>query len=122
MGVYHWKRESHAQAPISDFSAFVKLQTRRSNREILLIYLVIAFIFGLAGNLAASGIQALWDQVGTETPAMKAPAADRKLVPASPAPSGTPAAAETRRAQLNSLISEERRVGKECVSTCRFSW
>ena len=56
MVVYHWKREK-AQGPITDFSAFVKLQTRRSSLKILAIYLAIAFAFGLLGNLSASGIQ-----------------------------------------------------------------
>ncbi|NWK99181.1 hypothetical protein DM806_26685 [Sphingobium lactosutens] len=105
MVVYHWKR----QAPISDFSAFVKLQTRRSSRKILLIYLVIAFIFGLGGNFAASGIQALWDRAWTEMPAsdvpsaVASPTADHKLVPALPARPAASDTDKTRRDQSNSV-------------------
>jgi hypothetical protein len=62
MVVYHWKRQANLK-PISDFSAFVKLQTRRSSVSILCKYLVIAFLFGLTGNLAASGVTALWGLV-----------------------------------------------------------
>lgn len=103
MVVYHWKRESGPNAPISDFSAFVKLQTRRSSRKILLVYLVIAFFFGLAGNLAASGVQMLWQWARPETPATKVPATDHKLVPPPPAGSERPAADQTRRNRLNSV-------------------
>ena len=73
MAVYHWKREAevvrgaNAQAapslvPIKDFSAFVKLLTRRSSWKIVIIYLTLAFALGLLGNLTAS-----WLEVG-ETP------------------------------------------------------
>jgi len=104
MVVYHWKRH----APISDFSAFVKLQTRRSGRKILLIYLVIAFIFGLAGNFAASGIQALWGRASIEAPALDAQPpmespTDRKLLPAPLERSAPPAAGKPRREQLNGV-------------------
>lgn len=65
MVVYHWKREHKCDRPITDFSAFVKLETRRSSRKILAKYLFIAFLIGLLGNLAASGliwkVGALWD-------------------------------------------------------------
>lgn len=69
MVVYHWKRLPELNKPIRDFSAFVKLQTRRSDRKILAKYLVIAFAFGLAGNLAASAL--LWggDKVFAPAPA-----------------------------------------------------
>lgn len=56
MMVYHWKQED--QNGVSDFSSFVKLQTRRSGRGILLKYLAIAFLFGILGNLAAA---TLWE-------------------------------------------------------------
>ncbi|WP_024513282.1 hypothetical protein [Bradyrhizobium sp. ARR65] len=54
MMVYHWRNERN---PVLDFSAFVKLRIRRSNFRIVLTYLVIAFVFGVLGNLAASGIE-----------------------------------------------------------------
>ncbi|MDR7040318.1 hypothetical protein J2X36_005100 [Methylobacterium sp. BE186] len=56
MMVYHWKKE--AEKPIEDFAAFVKLQTRRTGRRVIFVYLAIAFAFGIAGNLAASWLQA----------------------------------------------------------------
>jgi len=55
MMVYHWRRID--SDGIVDFSAFVKLQTRRSGRWILGKYLLIAFAFGVLGNLTASAIQ-----------------------------------------------------------------
>jgi hypothetical protein len=55
MMVYHWRRIESDGIP--DFSAFVKLETRRSGRRILGKYLLIAFLFGVLGNLAASAIQ-----------------------------------------------------------------
>lgn len=66
MVVYHWKREPKPNVPITDFSAFVKLQTRRSSRKILAIYLAIAFAFGLTGNLVASGLQSGWNALWPE--------------------------------------------------------
>lgn len=63
MAVYHWKREGELVAnpltaptfiPIKDFSAFVKLLTRRSSWKIVIIYIVLAFALGLLGNIAAS--------------------------------------------------------------------
>lgn len=74
MAVYHWKREGELVAspnnpaaltfiPIKDFSAFVKLMTRRSSWEIVLIYLVLAFALGLLGNLSAS-----WLEIGKTRP------------------------------------------------------
>jgi hypothetical protein len=52
MMVYHWKRSE--QEGIADFSAFVKLQSRRSGRWTFSKYLLIAFLFGVLGNLTAS--------------------------------------------------------------------
>jgi len=58
MVVYHWKRENEQNRPLTDFSAFVKLETRRSSRWILAKYLAIAFGIGLLGNFTASALQA----------------------------------------------------------------
>jgi hypothetical protein len=54
MVVYHWKKEHERN--VEDFSAFVKMQTRRSGKGVLFAYLAIAFTFGVLGNLAASAI------------------------------------------------------------------
>jgi len=70
MMVYHWKRERGfipdptvalrvPGPPIQDFSAFIKMSTRRTSRRTLVLYLAIAFIFGVLGNLCASLIEAL---------------------------------------------------------------
>ena len=70
MMVYHWKRERGLAPgqtgasrlpgpPIQDFSAFIKMSTRRTGRRTLVLYLVIAFLFGVFGNLCASFIEAL---------------------------------------------------------------
>lgn len=61
MVVYHWKKESKDSNGVADFSSFVKLHTRRSGRTILLTYLAVAFLFGLLGNLAASGISSWFE-------------------------------------------------------------
>lgn len=62
MTVHHWKRavdkDPTKRQDIKDFSAFVKLQTRRSGRRILWRYILIAFAFGVLGNLSASAIEA----------------------------------------------------------------
>ncbi len=55
MMVYHWKEDR--PNGIDDFSAFVKLQTRRSGRSTLIKYLAVAFLFGVLGNLAASSLE-----------------------------------------------------------------
>ena len=54
MVVYHWKRIEDEGIP--DFSAFVKLRTRRSGLRVVLVYLSFAFLFGIIGNLAAAYI------------------------------------------------------------------
>jgi hypothetical protein len=59
MMVYHWSKDN--AAGLEDFTAFVKLQTRRSSWFILVIYLAIAFLFGVAGNLSASAIEAWYE-------------------------------------------------------------
>ncbi|MFZ1988772.1 MAG: hypothetical protein WAW96_03275 [Alphaproteobacteria bacterium] len=56
MVVYHWKRDA-TKDPISDFSAFVKLRTRRSGLRILSTYILIVFLFGVLGNLTASALE-----------------------------------------------------------------
>lgn len=75
MAVYHWKREgkfvtdpagARTFVPITDFSAFVKLLTRRSSWKIVLIYLVLAFALGLLGNITAS-----WLEIGESSPQTK---------------------------------------------------
>lgn len=53
MMVYHWRNHTN---PVGDFSAFVKLRIRRSSLKIVLTYLLLAFVFGVFGNLAASRI------------------------------------------------------------------
>jgi hypothetical protein len=58
MVVYHWKKLASDVNGVADFSSFVKLHTRRSGRKILVTYLLVAFLFGLVGNLVASGILA----------------------------------------------------------------
>ncbi len=82
MVVYHWRRDAEPLKPINDFSAFVKLQTRRTSRRILAIYLLIAFLIGLVGNWTASGIQA-WTGAYWPQPKMENPATS--LVPPPPA-------------------------------------
>ncbi|WP_339159249.1 hypothetical protein [Methylobacterium bullatum] len=56
MMVYHWKKE---EIDIASFTAFVKLQTRKAGSTTITHYLVIAFLFGILGNLAASGLEKL---------------------------------------------------------------
>ena len=61
MVVYHWKKELGDQsrdAGLASFSAFVKFHTRRSGGVILAMYILVAFIFGVVGNLTASIIEA----------------------------------------------------------------
>lgn len=53
MMLYHWRNHTN---PVGDFSAFVKLRIRRSSLKIVLTYLLLAFVFGVFGNLAASRI------------------------------------------------------------------
>jgi hypothetical protein len=55
MMVYHWREDK--PEGVEDFSAFVKMRTRRSGRQILKNYLMIAFAFGVLGNLTASAIE-----------------------------------------------------------------
>jgi hypothetical protein len=89
MVVYHWKRVPEPAKPITDFSAFVKLQTRRSSVPILLKYLAIAFVFGLAGNLTASWLSGVWQRAFSRKPAAVAQPA---VKPAPPTPAPVPTA------------------------------
>lgn len=57
MMVYHWRNQTPV---VKEFSAFVKLRIRRSSISILAVYLLIAFLFGIFGNLAASQIDRRW--------------------------------------------------------------
>jgi len=59
MVVYHWKRTAEPGKSLLDFSSFVKLQTRRTGRRTVAIYLLVAFLFGLVGNLTAAGLISL---------------------------------------------------------------
>jgi hypothetical protein len=73
MMVYHWKRDtgrgvslsghqSSLPTEVTDFTAFVKLITRRSSKKIWQRYLIIAFAIGLLGNLVAGVIQSLFEK------------------------------------------------------------
>ena len=83
MVVYHWKKG--ALDSVSDFSTFVKLQTRRSGWKILLAYLVIVFLVGLAGNLVAT---AIWGHYTRQQDPK--PAHGNVLAPANQAPDSAP--------------------------------
>lgn len=66
MMVYHWRNLD--PNGVSDFSAFVKLISRRSGKRVLAKYLLIALIFGILGNLIASGLQTLGQNIFTPRP------------------------------------------------------
>jgi hypothetical protein len=55
MMVYHWRADDGDG--IEDFSAFIKMQTRRTSNRIVIIYVGTAFLFGVLGNLSASMIE-----------------------------------------------------------------
>ncbi len=60
VAVYHWKKSKDldgGEDPISDFSAFVKLKQRRAGLGTVLVYLLVAFAFGVCGNLTASWLE-----------------------------------------------------------------
>lgn len=61
MMVYHWRKSD--PAGVADFSAFVKLVSRRSGNVVLAKYLFVALIFGILGNLIASGVLAIGQQI-----------------------------------------------------------
>jgi hypothetical protein len=76
MMVYHWKTTA---PPIEDFSAVVKMVTRVSHRKALIKYLLLAFCFGVAGNLTAAW---MWDCIKTKLAQERAsPAADQTARP-----------------------------------------
>jgi hypothetical protein len=79
MMVYHWKRQPKGDGNVEDFSAFVKMATRVSNRKILAVYLIIAFGFGVAGNLAASWI---WDFFTSSPPKEQSSLSSSSKLPA----------------------------------------
>lgn len=56
MVVYHWKKtfEEIKASRLAGFSTFVKLQTRKSGRLIISLYLFMAFLLGVTGSLTAS--------------------------------------------------------------------
>ena len=60
VAVYHWKdsrKLDDSEDPIRDFSAFLKLKQRRAGLGTVTMYLLIAFAFGVLGNLTASWIE-----------------------------------------------------------------
>jgi len=60
VAVYHWKKSRDLVAgedPIGDFSAFVKLKQRRAGLGTVAVYLLVAFVFGVLGNLTASWLE-----------------------------------------------------------------
>lgn len=63
MVVYHWKKifDDIQDNRLVGFSAFVKTQTRKSDRVIIGIYVTIAFLIGALGSFAASLFQRVFD-------------------------------------------------------------
>lgn len=55
MMVYHWKKSD--PNGVDSFSAFVKMQTRKTGIWVLFIYLGFALVFGMVGNLLASAVE-----------------------------------------------------------------
>ena len=100
MVVYHWKKLPDPLKPITDFSAFVKLRTRRTSRKILWTYLGIAFAIGLLGNwtaeLVSDGFKSVREQSAVEQHRRASPMPERRVLalppPAllSPTPSAPP--------------------------------
>jgi hypothetical protein len=81
VAVYHWKKERNLEngpTSINEFSAFVKLKQRRAGLGTIAIYLLIAFAFGVFGNLTASWLDAKYphllssqqEETGVETPTL----------------------------------------------------
>jgi hypothetical protein len=90
MMVYHWRTENGGG--IEDFSAFVKLRRRRSNRKTLFGYLIFAFVFAVLGSLTAAGIEGLASRNrqtspravsinSLATPDQKLPSSNQKMPP-----------------------------------------
>ncbi|WP_380059016.1 hypothetical protein ACFE33_15825 (plasmid) [Falsihalocynthiibacter sp. SS001] len=59
MVVYHWRKEfeGSGQNVLQGFSAFVKLQTRKTSLMIIGIYVLVALLLGIVGSLTASVVQ-----------------------------------------------------------------
>jgi hypothetical protein len=74
MMVYHWKQLARdkegsgatKKQGVRDFAAFIKYRVRRSGLRLLLVYLVIAFAFGVAGNMTASFLDRFFSFGATE--------------------------------------------------------
>lgn len=56
MVVYHWKKEfpKKEDQEMPNFSAFVKMQQRKTNFFIVLIYTIVIFMIGSLGSLISS--------------------------------------------------------------------
>lgn len=111
MVVYHWKRSANAPAiasdpasEITDFTAFVKLTTRRASRKIWLAYLIIAFVFGVLGNLAANFVQSCIDGATTK---------DTNVSLAAPINATTNPAEQTDTRMKDPTVAAINRVGSE---------
>ncbi|MGE0603316.1 MAG: hypothetical protein AB7O46_05960 [Xanthobacteraceae bacterium] len=69
MVVYHWRRPPKgngdvapaADGALKDFTAIVKIHKRHTGVAALLLYLFLAFLIAIAGNLVASGIWERWN-------------------------------------------------------------
>ena len=59
MVVYHWRKEfdNNGKNTLQGFSAFVKLQTRKTSLVIIGIYVLVALALGIVGSLTASAVQ-----------------------------------------------------------------
>ncbi|ATF18235.1 hypothetical protein [Phaeobacter gallaeciensis] len=59
MVVYHWRKkfEDRGQNALQGFSAFVKLQTRKTSLMVIGIYVLVALALGVVGSLTASAVQ-----------------------------------------------------------------
>jgi len=59
MVVYHWQKSfaDDTTKPLHGFSAFVKMQTRKSGLLIIGLYVLMAFFLGVVGSLTASYFQ-----------------------------------------------------------------
>ncbi|ANB32607.1 hypothetical protein A6024_00040 [Rhodovulum sulfidophilum] len=59
MVVYHWRKkfERNGQNGLQGFSAFVKLQTRKTSPMVIAIYVSVALALGVVGSLTGSVVQ-----------------------------------------------------------------
>lgn len=62
MVVYHWRKifSGDKTKPLQGFSAFVKMQTRKSDLLIIGMYILMAFLLGVIGSLTASYFQSFF--------------------------------------------------------------